>query len=205
MAVSKDLTIQQGKTFALVLRWETEPVVRKAISGISFDGGSPRITAAGHGVPDGWRCTLYGVKGPKQLNAENNPPRSDDYHAATVLDADTIELNEINPYDERGNEWPAYVSGGYLQYNTPADLAGYTARMAIKDKIGGTVLHSMTTENDGIALDNTKKTITLTVAATETDDFVWTRGVYDLEMVSPTGVVTALISGRVSISKEVTT
>ena len=77
--------------------------------------------------------------------------------------------------------------------------------MAIKDKIGGTVLHSMTTENDGIALNNTKKTITLTVAATETDDFVWTRGVYDLEMVSPTGVVTALISGRVSVSKEVTT
>lgn len=205
MAVSKDLTIQQGKTFTLVLRWETEPVIRKAITGISFAGGSPRITATGHGAPDGWRCTLYGVKGPKQLNAENNPPRSDDYHAATVLDADTIELNEINPYDERGNEWPAYASGGYLQYNTPVDLAGYTARMAIKDKIGGTVLHSMTTENDGIALDNTKKTITLTVAATETDDFTWTRGVYDLEMVSPTGVVTALISGRVSISKEVTT
>ena len=205
MAASKDIEIQQGKTFTLVLRWETEPVIRKAITGISFAGGSPRITAAGHGVPDGWRCTLYGVKGPKQLNAENNPPRSDDYHAATVLDADTIELNEINPYDEQGNEWPAYVSGGFLQYNTPMDLTGYTARLAVKDKIGGTVLLSLTTENGGIAIDNTKKTITLTVAATETDDFTWTRGVYDLEMVSPTGVVTALISGRVSISKEVTT
>ena len=205
MAVSKDLTIQQGKTFTLVLRWETEPVIRKAITGISFAGGSPRITAAGHGVPDGWRCTLYGVKGPKQLNAENNPPRSDDYHAATVLDADTIELNEINPYDEQGNEWPAYVSGGFLQYNTPMDLTGYTARLAVKDKIGGTVLLSLTTENGGIAIDNVAKMITLTVEATATDDFVWTRGVYDLEMVSPTGVVTALISGRVSISKEVTT
>ena len=205
MAASKDIEIQQGKTFTLVLRWETEPVIRKAITGISFAGGSPRITAAGHGVPDGWRCTLYGVKGPKQLNAENNPPRSDDYHAATVLDADTIELNEINPYDEQGNEWPAYVSGGFLQYNTPMDLTGYTARLAVKDKIGGTVLLSLTTENGGIAIDNTKKTITLTVAATETDDFTWTRGVYDLEMVSPTGVVTALISGSVSISKEVTT
>ena len=205
MAVQKDLTIQQGKTFTLVLRWETEPVIRKAITGISFAGGSPRITAVGHGAPDGWRCTLYGIKGPKQLNAENNPPRSDDYRAVTVLDADTVELNEINPYDEQGNEWPAYVSGGFMQYNTPMDLAGYTARMAIKDKVGGTVLHSLTTENGGIVLDNTAKTITLTVAATETDDFTWTRGVYDLEMVSGAGVVTALISGKISISKEVTT
>ena len=205
MAVSRDLVVQQGKTFTLVLRWETEPIVRKAITGVSFASGAPRITAVGHGAPDGWRCTLYGIKGPKQLNAENNPPRADGYHAATVLDANTVELNEINPYDEQGNEWPAYVSGGFLQYNTPIDLTGYTARLAIKNKIGGTVLLSLTTENNGIALDNIKKTITLTVEATATDDFTWTRGVYDLEMISAAGVVTAPISGKVSVTKEVTT
>lgn len=205
MAANKDLTIQQGKTFTLALRWETDPIVRKAITGVSFAGGSPRITAVGHGAPDGWRCTLYGIKGPKQLNAANNPPRNDDYHAATVLDADTVELNDINPYDTQGNEWPAYVSGGFLQYNTPMDLTGYTARLAVKDKIGGTVLLSLTTENNGIVIDNAKKTITLTVEATATDDFTWTRGVYDLELISPTGVVTALISGKVSVTKEVTT
>lgn len=205
MAASKDLTIQQGKTFTLALRWETDPIVRKAITGVSFAGGSPRITAVGHGAPDGWRCTLYGIKGPKQLNAASNPPRNDDYHAATVLDADTVELNDINPYDTQGNELPAYVSGGFLQYNTPMDLTGYTARLAVKDKIGGTVLLSLTTENNGIVIDNTKKTITLTVEATATDDFTWTRGVYDLELISPAGVVTALITGRVSVTKEVTT
>ena len=205
MAASKDLTIKQGKTFTLVLRWETEPVVRKPITGVSFAAGAPRITAVGHGAPDGWRCTLYGIKGPKQLNAENNPPRAEDYHAATVLDADTVEINDINPYDTQGNEWPAYVSGGFLQYNTPMDLTGYTARLAVKDKIGGTVLLSLTTENNGIVIDNAKKTITLTVEATATDDFTWTRGVYDLELISPAGVVTALISGKVSVTKEVTT
>ena len=210
MAATKDLTIQQGKTFTLALRWETEPVVRKAITGVSFASGAPRITAVGHGAPDGWRCTMYGIKGPKQLNAENNPPRSDDYHAATALDADTIELNEINPYDEQGNEWPAYVSGGFLQYNTPMDLAGYTARMDIKNKVGGTVLAS-TDSGDApldvidIALDNTAKTITLSIAATDSDDFAWKTGVYELELVSATGVVTALISGKVSVTKEVTT
>ena len=205
MAASKDLAIKQGKTFTLVLRWETEPVVRKPITGVSFAAGAPRITAVGHGAPDGWRCTLYGIKGPKQLNAENNPPRAEDYHPATVLDADTVELNDVNPYDTQGNEWPAYVSGGFLQYNTPMDLTGYTARLAVKDKIGGTVLLSLTTENNGIVIDNAKKTITLTVEATATDDFTWTRGVYDLELISPAGVVTALISGKVSVTKEVTT
>ena len=205
MAVTKDLTIQQGKTFTLVLRWETEPIVRKAISGVSFTSGAPRITAVGHGAPDGWYCTLYGIKGPKQLNAENNPPRREDYHAAWVLSADEVELNEINPYDEQGNEWPAYVSGGFLQYNTPMDLTGYTARLTVKDKIGGTVLLSLTTENGGIDIDNVAKTITLTIAAAATEDFAWSRGVYELEMVSPTGVVTALLIGKVSVTKEVAT
>ena len=210
MPATKDLTIQQGKTFTLVLRWETEPVIRKAITGVSFVAGAPRITAVGHGAPDGWRCAFYGVKGPKQLNAENNPPRAEDYYPATVLDADTVELNDVNPYDEQGNEWPAYVSGGFLQYNTPADLAGYTARMDIKNKVGGTVLAS-TDSGDApldvidIALDNTAKTITLSIAATDSDDFAWKTGVYELELVSATGVVTALISGKVSVTKEVTT
>ena len=199
MVASKDLTILQGKTFELVVRWETEPILYKAITAIT-QTAPVRLTVVGHNLPDGWRAAVVSVKGMSEINACNTPPRNSDFRPITVLDANTIEINEINAADYR-----AYVSGGYLQCNTPVDLAGYTARMAIKDKIGGTVLHSMTTENDGIALNNTKKTITLTVAATETDDFVWTRGVYDLEMVSPTGVVTALISGRVSVSKEVTT
>ena len=210
MAATKDLTIQQGKTFTLVLRWETEPIVRKAISGISFAGGSPRITAVGHGAPDGWRCAFYGIKGPKQINAANNPPRAEDYCAATVLDADTVELNEINPYDEQGNEWPAYVSGGFLQYYTPVDLTGYTARMDIRNKIGGTLLASTDSGDTpldviDITLDNTAKTITLTIAAKDTDDFVWKAGVYDLEMVSSTGAVTALLTGKAFVTKEVTT
>lgn len=199
MAVQKDLTIQQGKTFALVLRWETEPIVYKAITAITLTAPA-RLTVTDHGAPDGWRVAVVSVKGMTEINAANTPPRSTDYTPVTVLDADTVELNEVNAAG-----FHAYTSGGYLQYNTPVDLTGYTARMAIKDKIGGTVLLSLTTENNGIVIDNAKKTITLTVEATATDDFTWTRGVYDLELISPAGVVTALITGRVSVTKEVTT
>lgn len=213
MAVSNDITILQGRTFTLVLRWETEPVVKKPITGISFASGSPRLTVVGHGMTDGWRAAVAGVKGPKQLNAAAIPPRSDDYHPATVVSADEVEFNDIIPVDDGGNEWPAYASGGFLIYNTPASLAGYASRMKIKDKVGGTVLAS--TEADDtplnilhVAVNDTAKTITLTIAAADTEDLSWTRSncVYDLEMVSsdPEPVVTALLTGKVFLSKEVT-
>lgn len=56
-----------------------------------------------------------------------------------------------------------------------------------------------------IAIDNTAKTITLTISATATEGFAWTKGVYELEMVSGPGFVTSLIAGKVVVLKEVTT
>lgn len=199
MAACEDFTLLQGKTFSRVIRWETSPIVYKAISAIQ-QVAPARLTVTAHGAVDGWRAAVVSVKGMSEINAVNEPPRKDDYKPVTVLDANTVEFNDINAAD-----FHAYTSGGYLQYNTPTDLTGFTARMSIKDKIGCTVLHSLTTENGGIALDNVNKTITLTIAATETDDFAWTRGVYDLEMVSPLGVVTCLLCGKISVTKEVTT
>ena len=211
MADTKDLTIQQGKTFSLVLRWETEPVVRKAITAISLAFGAPRLSfATAHGLATGWRAYVSRAKGMVQINAANEPPRSPDFHPATVIDATTVEFNDINPVDDNGREWPAYTEGGFLCWNTPVDLTGYTARMKIKDKVGGTVLASTdaldTPKNVlAIAIDNTGKTITLSIPATATDDFTWKTGVYDIEMVSASGVVTVILSGKVTVTKEVTT
>lgn len=53
MAVNKDFVIEQGKTFQHVLRWETLPFVYKPITGIS-QVAPARVTATGHGLPDGW-------------------------------------------------------------------------------------------------------------------------------------------------------
>jgi len=210
MASTKDLTIQQGKTFSLVIRWETEPIVYKPITDISLAFGAPRLGVPGHGCPAGWRAAVTRVKSPKQINAENNPPKASDYRPATVIDANTVEFNDLAPFDDNGNEWPAYTDGGFLQYNTPVDITGYSARMKIKDKVGGTVLAS-TEAGDSplnvltITLYAANKTITLSIVATATDDFAWTKGVYDLEMVSPTGVVTTILSGKIAVTKEVTT
>lgn len=202
---TNDLTILQGKTFRQVFMWEQKPIVRKAITAVSLATGAPVITAAAHGVVNGQRVTVFGCKGMVQLNAKNNPPRSADYREATVLDADRVELNTVDPYDESGRVWPAYTSGGFLQYNTLADLAGYTARMTIKDRVGGTELFSLTTENARIVLDAINKTILLSITDEDTALMTFKRGVYDLEMVSSTGTVTGISTGTVTVTREVTT
>ena len=204
-AVKKDFEILIGSTWGCVVRWGTTPIVRKPITNIDLSLGAPRLSVSSHGLFEGWGVAVYGVKSPRQINAVNNPPEGSDYHSATVIDTGTIELNDVTPVDENGQEWPAYTSGGFIQYDTPVDLTGYTARMSIKDKIGGAVLHSLTTENGGIVIDPAAKTILLSIPAATTEDFTWSRGVYDLEMVSSAGKVTRIISGRIALSREVTT
>lgn len=199
MADTKDFEILQGKTWSQVVRWETEPIVYKAITGIS-QTAPVSITCVGHGIPDGWRAAVVSVRGMTEINAQSTPPKAKDYHPVTVVGVDTVELNDVNAAD-----FKAYVSGGYLQYNTPVSLTGYTARMTIKDKVGGTILKALTTENSGITINSTNKTITLTISATDTTAFTWKKGVYDLELVSGTGVVTQLLSGAVALVYEVTT
>jgi len=196
--IKKDLTILQGKTFEFPLRWEISPVIYKPITAIT-QAAPCIVTATGHGVPDGWRVAIVSVKGMTQINA-SNPPKDSEYVVAKVLTADTIELNTVN-----AAEYKAYTSGGYVQYNTPQDLTGYVARMSIKDKVGGTELMALDTTNLRILIDNTTKTIKLDIDALDTAAITWKRGIYDLELESPAGVVTALMFGTVTVTNEVTT
>lgn len=155
-----------------------------------------------HGVPDGWRVAITNVKGMTEINAEANKLTSRDYHQATVLDANTVEINDINAAG-----FKPYASGGYIQFGTPVDLTGFKARMTIKNRVGGTELLNLTTTNNRITIDAAARIISLTISAEDTAALTWTSGVYDLEMVSgdTPPVVTALLSGRVTVTKEVTT
>jgi hypothetical protein len=199
MATKHDIVIQQGKTFNQVVRWESTPIIYKPITGIT-QAAPVQITATAHGVPAGWRVAVVSVKGMLGINAKNTPPRPSDYHPATVAGANAITLNDVNSAD-----YSPYSSGGYLQYNTPVDMTGFTARMTIKDVVGGTAQETLTSGNGKIVLDNTAKTITILLDAATTAAYTWVKGVYDLEMVSAAGVVTAILTGRVTVTKEVTT
>ena len=194
----QDLTIVKGKTFQQVLRWESPPTKYVAISAITQTAPVAITTAVSHTIPEGWRVAVESVKGMTQINA-GSPLKDKDYHQATVVDSTHIELNEINAMD-----FAAYKSGGVLRYNTPVDLTGYTARMKIKDKVGGTSALELTTENGRITLNTTLYTITMLISATDTASLTLAKGVYDLELVSSTGVVTALLAGKVTVEDEVT-
>jgi hypothetical protein len=140
-----------------------------------------------------------------ELNAKGNPPTDKDYYVATVLTPDTLEFNAISSAN-----FKAYSSGGYLAYNTPAPLNSYTGRIKIKDKVGGAVLASSEADDAPlnvleVLVDDDTKLVTLTISAEATADFTFTKGVYDLELVSPNGVVTSLLQGKVSVTKEITT
>lgn len=211
--MAQDITIKQGKTFTLVIRAECPPVIRKAIAGVSFASGAPVITTtAPHGVTDGWRGYVTRVAGPRQLNAQNNPVKAADFHPMTVVNGTAVEFNDVTPVDEQGNQWADYVSGGFLEFYTPVDLAGKTARMQIRSKPdkASTLLASSEAADAPkdvlvLAVDNNAKTITLSIAATATDDFDWKTGYYDVELVGPTPAdVLEVASGKITLSKELT-
>jgi hypothetical protein len=69
----------------------------------------------------------------------------------------------------------------------PRDLTGYTAKLTIRNKPGGTVLQALTTENDGILLGDADGTIDLYISDEDTAAFTWRTGVYDLLLTSSSG------------------
>lgn len=193
------LLIKQGATLTQIVRWETAPLIYKTITAIS-KAAPVSITSAAHGVPNGWRVAVQSVVGMKQINAANDPPKAKDYRLAAVNNANALTLDGVNSLG-----YSAYVSGGVLVYATPADLAGFTARLQIRKSIPSTaVLVELTTTNGGIVLDNVDKTIKLFMTATATAALSFITGVYALEMISATGTVTSLLEGAVLVSKEVT-
>lgn len=201
MAATKlNLVIERGKTFTQDVRWEQEPFLFSPITSISKSAPVRITTSAPHTIPNGWRVAVVGAKGLTNLNAGSNPPKDVDFRKATVVDATTIEFNELV-----STEWSAHTAAtGHLQFYTPTDLTGFTARMSIKDSAGGSLLHSLTSAS-GITINVAGKVISVSIDAVTTAGFAWTSGVYDLEMVSAGGAVTAVIAGKVSVTPEVTT
>lgn len=195
---TQDLVIQQGKTFLKILRWESSPFIYKGVTAIT-KAAPAVVTATGHGVPDGWRVAVVSVQGMKEINALSRPPRSTEFHKATLVDVNTVSLNAVN-----SSEFSAYTSGGFLQYYTPVDLAGYSGEMQIREAPQSTtVLLLLTVANGRVIIDNAAKTITLKILAVDTAAITFTTGVYEFEMLSPGGIVTQLLRGAITVEPEI--
>lgn len=90
---------------------------------------------------------------------------------------------------------------------------GWSARAQIRPRPGGDVWLSLTTDaptEHGSTLQlDADGYVSLLISHAETEQDSWARrakvgGVWDLELVDPTGVVTRLVMGAVMISEDVT-
>jgi hypothetical protein len=186
-----DLKIYQGSTFRYPLRWESDKLIYKPITNIT-KSAPISISAIGHGLPLSWRVNISGVKGMEEVNKLG-------WQTASISNAHLVTINSIN-----ATEFNTYTSGGILQYYEPVNLAGVTARMQLRTTVNNSnVLHSMTTENGGIIVDNATKTIELYIPSTTTQNFTFTNAVYSLEVVL-NGDTIPLLNGNISLEREVT-
>lgn len=87
----------------------------------------------------------------------------------------------------------------------PINLTGYTARLQARKSFSAPdALIDATTENGLIAIAPDTGEVVIELPASLTADFNWRRAFYDLELVSPAGVVTRLVHGIITNSLEVT-
>jgi hypothetical protein len=189
--VKLNFKIYQGATFNEVLRWESSTKVYTPITNITQTAPMV-VTAAGHGAVVGWRAKVTNVLGMKDANMS-------DYVVITGATSDEVTFNSINAVG-----YSAYTSGGILEYNQPNSLGAVTARMQIREKLSSTtVIKELTTENSGITIDDTLKTITVTISATDTAAFTFKTAVYSMELISG-AVVTPFIYGDLVLVSEIT-
>jgi hypothetical protein len=83
------------------------------------------------------------------------------------------------------------------------DLTGYTAIMQFKPyALSSDVLYDASSD---LVLGGVAGTITLTIPASATEGFTWWNGVYDLQLISSSGVNTPLLAGSVTVTPSVST
>lgn len=198
MAPEIELIITRGKTFAYSLLYADDLLEYLPIT--AMPSAAPcRFTVAGHGLIDGWPVRVDGLKSPAELNNAEG-----EYRTVRVVDADTVEFNGVN-----ASSMKPYGSGGLLIFSKPFDLTGWVCRGQVRDKVGGALLfawHSDPGQNpDGAVLIEGPQ-VTLKIDAATTAELDWKRGIYELELVSPTGDVLPLVApSPVEVVAEVVT
>lgn len=119
---------------------------------------------------------------------------------------------------ERGADWSRIFTLKNKTTGVPFDLTGCTARMHIREEINDTEIRdSLTTENGRIVLVNRPVDSNLPLGAAvlggikiifpnavSTAYTDWNTGVYQLELVYPSGIVERRLQGTVELSGEVT-
>ena len=94
----------------------------------------------------------------------------------------------------------SYKPGGTL-----VDLSTYTAKLQVRKTYGSPVLVELSTADSSIVLAAIAPNSVLWFLKEKTEDLTITEGMqYDLEITSGSGIVTRVLEGSFSVSKQIT-
>ena len=184
-----DLRIIQGATLRKPLllmqpRYEYRPIT------VIQKTAPLQLSVPAHGMPAGWPCWVEGVTGWSALNRDKHRER---FRLATVIDADTLEFNELNGTTQN-------ASGGHLVYRLPLDMTGASARLQIRD-VSGALLLELSTATGGLQANGPGR-LMLSLTAAQTASINWQAGLYDLELTMADGSVDRWVQGAVGVRQE---
>lgn len=200
MADFSTLRIEQGATLEFVLQCAQPELAYAAIQGITKSGPAV-ITAANHGVPDGWPVAIVSAGGMTQINAANWPLKDKDFTVATAVDANTLSLNGVNSTGYGTHT----ANTGYVVYRTPMDLAGAAARAQLRDKIGGALLFADLTDGAGLTIDETAHAVAVTITDAVTAAITTKKAALSVELATASGKVIRLMQQTgIPVDREVT-
>jgi hypothetical protein len=187
--------IYQGSTFEEAYRWESETKVYVPIASITKAAPCEITTTTPHNLPIGWRFKVVGAGGMKEINSV-----SDSTEIATFTANTLIRVNQVNSLG-----YTTYTSGGVVEFNQPVPLAGYSARMQIRESVDSpTVIYEASSSAGQIVLNNNLGTITITIPASATTLFTFTTAVYAVELFDSNGKVIPFLVGNLTLVPEVT-
>jgi hypothetical protein len=186
--------IYQGSNFQQTYRWESQTKVYVPIQAIAKSAPCVITTSQLHQMPNNWRFKVVGAGGMKEINTSG-----DNYYIATETSGSTITINQVNSL-----LYTQYTSGGVVEYNQPVPLNNLSARMQLRESVdSNTVLYEATSAGGQIVLDNTNKTITITILGDVTSTFNFVTAVYSLELYNGNSVMPFLV-GNITLVPEVT-
>lgn len=113
---------------------------------------------------------------------------------------------KVNIVIYQGSTFQKYFTWKVGDPAMPVNLTGYSIRCQFRSKLSATesLIEFTTTNGKIIITDPLLGNFYLTLTAEETSAIDFKSAVYDVEVVSPSGYVTRLIEGSVSISPEIT-
>ena len=108
--MSDSIKLTEGHSYTTIIRLETDPIVRKAITSITAPNGCALIHVPAHGVKDGWRVAVTNAKHHKTLAK----PHTEAPHGAFF----TPKGKYANPTDNASCGAPCVACRGQIK---PAD------------------------------------------------------------------------------------